>query len=108
MAKGQGKLRGQRIEGLILPREGKDLRGLWRAFERGSTWYRFGKNRSHRARLRHTAYSGKVKLEWWGDAIRYVVEDGDGSGKIAGAFLGHAQRHSGDSVDRMDVRFSRS
>ena len=96
----------QRIEGLILPRKDNDLAALWKAFERGSTWYRNGKRRRDVLRLRHTAYGGKVKLEWWGDAIRYVIDDADKSGKIGGAFLGHAQRHAGAVIDRLEVRFS--
>jgi len=107
MAKKKRKSQSQRIEGLILPREAEDLRPLWKAFEKGSTWHRNGKKSRERLRLRHTAYGGKVRLEWWGDAIRYVIDDADNSGKIGGAFLGHAQRHGGAHVDRMEVRFSR-
>ncbi len=107
MAKKSTKSRSQRIEGLILPREGEDLKPLWKAFEKGSTWYRNGKRSRERLRLRHTAYGGKVRLEWWGGAIRYVIDDADKSGKIGGAFLGHAQRHGGTGIDRMEIRFSR-
>lgn len=107
MAKKKGKSRNQRIEGLILPREDQDLKALWKAFEKGSTWYRNGKKSRESLRLRHTAYGGKVRLQWWGEAVRYVIDDADNSGKIGGAFLGHAQRHGGMSIDRMEVRFSR-
>ncbi|MBI3825599.1 MAG: hypothetical protein HY294_06370 [Candidatus Rokubacteria bacterium] len=108
MAKNKARSRGQRIEGLILPREDQDLKPLWKAFEKGSTWYRNGKKRRESLRLRHTAYGGKVRLEWWGDAIRYVIDDADNSGKIGGAFLGHAQRHGGTRIDRLEVRFSQT
>ena len=108
MAKKGTRARGQRIEGLILPREDHDLKHLWKAFERGPTWYRSGKKRRESLRLRHTAYGGKVRLEWWGDAIRYVIDDADSSGKIGGAFLGHAQRHGDSGIDRMEIRFSRT
>jgi hypothetical protein len=106
MAKKTSKALGRDIQGLILPKEGDTLKALWRAFEKGSTWYRKGKRRTHRMRLGHTAYQGRVALDWWGKAIKYSVQDGDGSGKIAGAFLGHAQRHGGSAIDRMDVKFS--
>src|SRR5688500_18070831 len=108
MAKKKTRSRSQRIEGLILPREDEDLGSLWKAFEKGSTWYRNGKKRRESLRLRHTADGGKVRQEWWGDAIRYVIDDADNSGKIGGAFLGHAQRHGGSSVDRMEIRFSQT
>jgi hypothetical protein len=93
------------IEGLILPRSEEDLGQLWKAFETGATWYRNGKKSRDTLKLRHTAYSGKVKLQWWGDAIHYVINDGDKSGKIAGAFLGHAQRHGRSLIDRLEIRF---
>ncbi len=107
MARKTKNSHGQRIEGLILPRKDEDLRPLWKAFEKGSTWHRNGRRRKESLRLKHTAYRGKVRLEWWGDAIRYVIDDADKSGKIGGAFLGHAQRHGGTSIDRLEVRFSR-
>jgi hypothetical protein len=106
MAKKKGRAQSQRIEGLILPRDAGDLAALWKAFEKGATWYRNGKKHRDRMRLRHTAYGGRVRLEWWGEAIRYVIDDTDNSGRIGGAFLGHAQRHGGESIDRMEVRFS--
>jgi hypothetical protein len=105
MAKRKKQARRSDFQGLILPRQGESLKALWTAFERGATWYRTGKKRKKAMRLRHTAYKGKLSLEWWGQAIRYVVEDGDGSGKISGAFLGHAQRHGAQAVDWMDIRF---
>ncbi len=105
MAKKTKKAQSREIRGLILPREGENLKSLWRAFEAGSTWYRIGKRRRTAMRLGHTAYRGRLLLEWWGKAIKYSVRDGDGSGKIAGAFLGHAQRHGVDAVDRMDIEF---
>jgi hypothetical protein len=108
MATRRGKPQSQRIEGLILPREEGDLTPLWKAFEKGSTWYRNGKRRSESVRLRHTRYGGKVRLEWWGNAIRYVIDDTDNSGRIGGAFLGHAQRHGRADIDRLEVRFSES
>jgi hypothetical protein len=106
MAKKKRSQESHRIQGLILPRDDEDLRPLWKAFEKGSTWYRNGKKRRDTMRLRHTAYGGKVRLDWWGDAIRYVIDDADKSGKIGGAFLGHAQRHGGTRIDRLEVRFS--
>jgi hypothetical protein len=106
MAKKRRNASGMRIEGLILARGNEGLKPLWRAFEQGSTWYRNGKKRRDSLRLRHTAYSGRVLLEWWGEAIRYVIDDSDNSGKIGGAFLGHAQRHGHALIHRMEIQFS--
>ncbi len=105
MGKGKRNSHTQRFDGLILPLPGENLRPLWRAFEKGPTWYRRGKRRPEKLRLGHTTYAGRIDLEWWGDAVRYWIED-DGSGKISGAFLGHAQRHGSSCIDRIDMTFS--
>ena len=94
-----------RIDGLIEPYEGSKLRAVWKAFQVGGTWHRLGKSSRKVARFRHKKYVGKVRLEWWGKAIRFTVEDADNSGRIAGAFVGHVQRHGKTIVDRIDLRF---
>jgi len=94
-----------RIQGFIQPREQTSLRDVWRAFVTGGTWERVGKASRRIARFRHKRYRGQVRLEWWGKALRFAVEDADTSGRIGGAFLGHVQRHGRSAVDRMDLQF---
>ncbi len=106
MAKRGGKReRSITVVGLIQPRDEQNLRAVWNAFRGGRTWIRVGRVSRKVARFRHNAYGGKVKLEWWGKAIRFSVEDANASGMIAGAFLGHVQRHGGPLVKRMEVDF---
>jgi hypothetical protein len=93
------------IEGLVRPRTQASLRDVWKAFLRGDTWERVGRKSRKVARFRHKRYKGKIRLEWWGKALRFAVEDTDSSGRIAGAFLGHVQRHGRSTVDRLDMEF---
>jgi hypothetical protein len=93
------------LEGLIHSQDGAKLRPLWRAFATGGTWERIGRASTRRARYRHKAYSGRLRLEWWGPAIKFWIEDPESSGRIGGAFVGHVQRHGRALVDRVDLRF---
>jgi len=95
------------LEGLIVPRPSQSLRPLWKAFREGKTWFRIGRKSGKRLRLRHSTYSGRVTLQWWGPAIRCQIEDfGNVNGRITGALLGHVHRHSKGAVDRLEAHLS--
>jgi hypothetical protein len=100
------KTRGFALEGLIHSHDGAKLRPLWRAFATGGTWERLGRASTKRARYRHKAYAGRLRLAWWGAAIKFWIEDPDNSGRIGGAFVGHVQRHGRALVDRVDLRIA--
>lgn len=93
-----------RIEGLIHPKDQQKLRAVWKAFFRGGTWKRVGKAAPRTVRFRHKRYRGKLRLEWWGKAIWFVIEGWDGSGLIEGAFVGHVLRHGTPLVERIDLQ----
>src|SRR5262245_657121 len=92
------------LRGIIVALLSKNLKEVWRAFARGSTWKRVGHKRKHRARFRHSAYTGELLLEWWGPALRFEILHDD-SGMFSGAFLGQVKRHGRDTVDWLDIRF---
>lgn len=95
----------RRLEGFIEARRGERLEPVWKAFRVGGTWEGQGKRSARRARYRHIRHGGRIRLEWWGKAIRFEIDDAERNGLIVGAFTGHVCRHGANSVDRLDIRF---
>src|SRR4026209_2617537 len=104
MAKSRNGGRAVRLEGLIQPQDGTRLRIVWKAFATGGTWERTGSRSRLRTKYRHARYPGRLRLEWWGLAIHFRIDDPSGSGQIGGAFFGHVQRHGRPVVDRIELR----
>jgi len=93
------------VRGLIIPKEGGDLTALWKAFRHGSTWGTWSRSTRDSRTFSHSAYGGRLHLEWWGEAISFSISAPDTSGMIHGAFLGHVVRNSGGAVARVDLGF---
>jgi hypothetical protein len=92
------------MEGLIVPRGDHNLRPLWKAFRDGQTWVRVGRKSKSRLQLNHRSYPGNATFTWWGPAIKfYIRQAGKPSGRIAGALIGHIQRHSEGTVERVET-----
>ena len=87
--------------GLVLPAPDSDLRPLWRAFRKGATWRRIGGISQRRAIYTHERHGGRLRLEWWGKAIRFVIRTTDDGGMVHGAFVGHVVRHGQPFVERV-------
>ena len=90
------------VRGLIVPKEGEDLVALWRAFRHGTTWRTWSRSTRNSRTFSHSAYDGRLHLEWWGEAVSFAITAPDVGGMIHGAFLGHIVRHGHDAVARVD------